>query len=141
MLGDCARDAGLSRHDFLKGLDDPQYLNALLARAVAGLEDRVFGVPLFVVDGERFWGNDRLLEGREELTQYLFNTRKNQHYFCRRCGVRAFGVGNETPMGKMYGVNLGCLEDVSEEELARVPITSVDGRSDSPEAPGFFRHL
>jgi 2-hydroxychromene-2-carboxylate isomerase len=29
-------------------------------RAAAGLEDGVFGVPLFVVDGERFWGNDRL---------------------------------------------------------------------------------
>ena len=28
--------------------------------AAAGLEDRVFGVPLFVLDGERFWGNDRL---------------------------------------------------------------------------------
>jgi 2-hydroxychromene-2-carboxylate isomerase len=34
--------------------------DALLARALAGFEERVFGVPLFVVDGERFWGNDRL---------------------------------------------------------------------------------
>jgi 2-hydroxychromene-2-carboxylate isomerase len=60
VLGACARDAGLSRDDFLKGLDDQHYRDALLARALAGLEDRVFGVPLFVVDGERFWGNDRL---------------------------------------------------------------------------------
>jgi 2-hydroxychromene-2-carboxylate isomerase len=60
VLGDCARDAGLSRDDLLKGLDDPQYRDTLLARAMTGLEDRVFGVPLFVVDGERFWGNDRL---------------------------------------------------------------------------------
>lgn len=60
VLGECARDAGLSRDDFLKSLDDPQYRNALLTRAMAGLEDRVFGVPLFVVDGQRFWGNDRL---------------------------------------------------------------------------------
>ena len=37
-----------------------KYRNAVLARAVAGLEDRVFGVPFFVVDGERFWGNDRI---------------------------------------------------------------------------------
>jgi hypothetical protein len=41
----------------------------------------------------------------------------------------------------MYGVNLGCLEDVSDEELARVPITYVDGRNDSPDAPQFFAHL
>jgi 2-hydroxychromene-2-carboxylate isomerase len=60
ILGDCARDAGLSREDFLRGLDDRRYRDALSARAMAGLEDRVFGVPLFVVEGERFWGNDRL---------------------------------------------------------------------------------
>jgi len=83
----------------------------------------------------------RLLEGESELTQYLFNTRKNFHYFCRHCGVRAFGVGNETPMGKMYGVNLGCLENVSDEELSRVPITYVDGRNDRFESPEHFSHL
>ncbi len=60
VLGDCARDAGLSRDDFLKGLDDDRYREALWSRAVAGLEERVFGVPLFIVDGQRFWGNDRL---------------------------------------------------------------------------------
>ena len=60
VLGDCARDAGLSRDDFLKGLDDECHREALLSRAVAGLEDWVFGVPLFIVDSQRFWGNDRL---------------------------------------------------------------------------------
>ena len=60
VLGDCARDAGLSRDDFVKRLDHEQYRNSLMERAVAGLEDRVFGVPFFVVDGERFWGNDRI---------------------------------------------------------------------------------
>jgi len=83
----------------------------------------------------------RLSRGQAELTLYLFNTRKNHHYFCRHCGVCAFGVGHETPIGKMYGVNLGCLEDVSDEELARVPITYVDGRSDSQDPPTFFTHL
>ena len=60
VLGDCARGAGLSRGDFLKGLDDERYREAFWSRAAAGLEDRVFGVPLFIVDGQRFWGNDRL---------------------------------------------------------------------------------
>ena len=84
----------------------------------------------------------RLLSGADELTQYLFNTRKNQHYFCKHCGVRAFGIGTETPIGKMYGINLGCLTDVSDEELSRLPITYVDGRDDKwQSAPVFFAHL
>ncbi len=69
VLGDCARDAGLSADDFLKRLDDEHYRNAVWTRAAAGLKDRVFGVPLFVVDGERFWGNDRLEFLRDALIQ------------------------------------------------------------------------
>ena len=76
------------------------------------------------------------------MTPYLFNTRKNQHYFCRHCGVRAFGVGTETPIGKMYGINLGCLENLTDEELSAVPITYVDGRHDKwQDSPQFFAHL
>jgi hypothetical protein len=95
----------------------------------------------------RFWpavakpDGFRLLSGETALTQYLFNTRKNTHYFCKHCGVRAFGVGTETPIGTMVGVNLGCLEDVPDEELARVPVTYVDGRNDRTEAPACFSHL
>ena len=47
MLGKDARDRLAERQE-------------LFRRAAGGLEDRVFGVPLFVVDGQRFWGNDRL---------------------------------------------------------------------------------
>lgn len=96
----------------------------------------------------RFWpavareGGLRLLAGQDDLTQYLFNSRKNEHYFCRHCGVRAFGIGTETPIGKMYGVNLGCLEDVSDETLSRLSIVYVDGQHDRWQAaPAFFSHL
>ena len=83
----------------------------------------------------------RLLSGESELTQYLFHSRKNHHFFCRHCGVRAFGVGTETPVGKMYGVNIGCLDGVSEEELSRIPVTCVDGMNDRFAAPVHFSHL
>ena len=84
----------------------------------------------------------RLLSGESELTQYLFNSLKNQHYFCRHCGVRPFGIGTETPIGKMYGVNLGCLIGVTEEELAGLRITYVDGMHDQwQKSPEFFSHL
>ena len=96
----------------------------------------------------RFWpavalpDQFRLLSDESELTKYVFNRKKNFHYFCRHCGVRAFGVGNDTPVGKMYGVNLGCLEDVTDEELSKIPVTYVDGRTDRWQAaPEFFAHL
>jgi len=96
----------------------------------------------------RFWpaiaraGGLRVLAGQEMLTEYVFNTKKNQHFFCKVCGVRPFGVGNETPMGKMYGVNIGCLEGVTEAELSRIPITYVDGMNNRwSEAPEHFAHL
>lgn len=96
----------------------------------------------------RFWpavaGEDgfRLLAGEGDLTKYLFNTRKNEHYFCRHCGVRAFGIGTETPIGKMHGVNLGCIDALDEEALSRLPITYVDGRADRwDSAPAFCSHL
>lgn len=95
----------------------------------------------------RFWpavakaDGFRLLSGEADLTKYLFNTRKNEHHFCKHCGVRAFGIGTETPVGVMYRVNLGCLEGVSEEELSRIPITYVDGRNDRFAAPDHFAHL
>ena len=84
----------------------------------------------------------RLLAGGEQLTKYLFHSRKNEHYFCRVCGVRAFGIGTDTPIGRMVGVNIGCLEDLSEEELARLPITYIDGLHDRwPEPPEHTAHL
>lgn len=84
----------------------------------------------------------RLLSGESALTQYLFNSRKNQHYFCKHCGVRPFGVGTETPIGKMYGVNLGCIEGISEAELASLTITRVDGMHDRWQgSPAHGAHL
>ncbi len=87
-------------------------------------------------------GGVRVLRGEQALTRYLFGSRKNEHYFCRHCGVRPFGIGTDTPIGKMYGVNLGCLEGVSEEELSRLAITCVDGMNDRwQDAPAFCGHL
>ena len=95
----------------------------------------------------RFWAavareeSFRLLAGQHKLTKYLFNTKKNEHWFCSQCGVRAFGIGTETPIGRMVGVNVGCLEDVADDVLAAVPITYVDGRHDLQGAPVHHAHL
>lgn len=82
----------------------------------------------------------RLLAGESELTRYQFGSGKNHHYFCKHCGVRPFGVGNDTPIGKMIGVNLGCL-DLDDETLSQLPIVRIDGLNDRMQTPAFFSHL
>lgn len=95
----------------------------------------------------RFWAavarreQFRLLAGAGDLVEYRFHTRRNVHCFCRHCGVRPFGIGTDTPIGEMVGVNIGCLEGLGEDELARIPITCVDGRNDRLEAPEHRAHL
>jgi hypothetical protein len=77
----------------------------------------------------------RLLEGKGELTQYLFYSMQNEHYFCKTCGVRPFGRGHNPETGEMIGVNIGCLEDVPAEELAASPIRYCDGKYDNWQNP------
>jgi len=95
----------------------------------------------------RFWAavakddGFRIISGESELTKYTFNSHNNHHYFCKHCGVRAFGVGNDTPMGKMYGVNVGCLDQLTDKELSELPITYIDGLYDKFAPPAYFSHL
>jgi hypothetical protein len=95
----------------------------------------------------RFWAavarpqQFRLLAGQGELTEYRFHTRKNQHLFCRHCGVRPFGIGNDTPVGTMIGVNIGCLEGVDEATLAGLAVSHVDGLHDRFDPPAHVAHL
>lgn len=84
----------------------------------------------------------RLLSGQSELTKYQFNSRLHEHQFCKHCGVRAFGIGNAASENRIYGINLGCLEDATPEELAAAPIVYIDGRHDNwTQAPAITSYL
>ena len=82
-----------------------------------------------------------LLSGETVLTKYLFNSKRNEHYFCKHCGVRSFGFGNTPDGERIYGVNLGCLEDATSEELAAAPIVYIDGKKDRQSAPPITNYL
>jgi 2-hydroxychromene-2-carboxylate isomerase len=67
VLKDCAEKAGLSGDDFLAALASGQYHEQVPGALQVCMEQRVFGVPTFVVNGKRFWGNDRLDAAIDEL--------------------------------------------------------------------------
>lgn len=78
----------------------------------------------------------RLLAGEAELTEYLFNKRRIHHLFCRHCGVRSFGWGDMPEFGgKIYAVNVACLDDVDPAELAAAPIVYIDGLHENWQQP------
>lgn len=51
---------GIDGADVIAAIDDPGVKDALKASVGEAIDTGVFGVPTFVVDGERFWGNERL---------------------------------------------------------------------------------
>lgn len=91
-----------------------------------------------IVTPDRF----RLLAGGDHLVEYRFNAMRHSHHFCRTCGVRPFGIGNNVPGGeRIYGINLGCL-DATPEELAAAPVTCIDGAHDRwQSAPALTSYL
>jgi hypothetical protein len=103
----------------------------------------------------RFWmafakGDDafRLLQGADVLTDYQRKVPSNPepflHFlFCSRCGVRPFTRGGFLPRfgSAFHAVNLGCLDDATDEELAAAPIHHADGRNDDWNAEARHRYL
>jgi len=66
-LVDCAEAAGLPRADFFAALQSKRWHEHVWDGFQRCAQERVFGVPTFVVDGKRFWGNDRIDFLLEEL--------------------------------------------------------------------------
>ncbi|WP_043772706.1 GFA family protein [Algiphilus aromaticivorans] len=78
----------------------------------------------------------RVLEGEEQLSVYQFGAHRIRHLFCPRCGVRPFGRAADPATGAdMAVVNLACLDDVSDAELAATPIAYLNGRDDDFQSP------
>ena len=67
-----------------------------------------------------------LLQGRENLTEYLFNKHVIRHQFCKDCGILSFAGGTAPDGSKMIAINLRCLDGI---DLSKLKIQEYDGRS------------
>ncbi len=92
----------------------------------------------------RFWkaivkaDSFRLLQGEEILTDYQFAGETGagiHHLFCGRCGVKPFGRGHMPGFGDFVAVNVACLDNATDEELAAAPVDFQDGRHNDWSSP------
>lgn len=72
----------------------------------------------------------RLLQGKEQLSIYRFNTGVAEHQFCQVCGIKPFYVPRSNPDG--MDVNLRCLKI----QPAQVKIVGFDGQNWEQNAAG-----
>jgi hypothetical protein len=73
-----------------------------------------------IVPRDRF----ELLNGRDNLTTYEFNTKVAKHIFCKTCGIHAFYVPRSDP--DKFDVNVRCLNGI---DLTTVKPRPFDGRN------------
>lgn len=78
-----------------------------------------YGYLHLIVPDDQF----KLLQGKESLTLYTFNTRTAKHFFCSVCGVKSFYKPRSHPEG--ISVNARCIDAGSIESMS---ITPFDGR-------------
>jgi hypothetical protein len=87
----------------------------------------------------------RLLQGEDALTDYQFDGSTGagiHHLFCRTCGVKPFGRGRVEGFGDFVAVNVACLDDATDEEIAEAPVEHQDGKhNDWSSMPSETRHL
>ncbi|MGD8711178.1 MAG: GFA family protein [Ectothiorhodospiraceae bacterium] len=73
----------------------------------------------------------RLLQGEDHLSRYSFGDAVT-YRFCNTCGTTPFSTGYvEAIGGDFVSVQVMCLDDATDDELAAAPVRYADGRNDA----------
>lgn len=79
-----------------------------------------YGYLHLIVPDDQF----KLLQGKESLTLYTFNTGAAKHFFCSVCGVKSFYKPRSHPEG--ISVNARCIDAGSIESMSIAPFNGRD---------------
>ena len=72
VVGEIAREVGIDPAEFAAGIQQPEIKERLRVQVDQAIAAGIFGAPAIVVDGELFWGNDRLPQIERWLEQGPF---------------------------------------------------------------------
>jgi len=83
----------------------------------------------------RWWGANvkldavRALSGEENTFVYSWGSKSIALHICKTCGIRLYGRGDIPQLGgKFFAFNVACLDDVSDEAFAAIPVRVCNGR-------------
>ena len=60
VVGEIAREVGIDPTELAAGMQQPETKERLRAQVEQAIQAGIFGAPTIIVDGEVFWGNDRI---------------------------------------------------------------------------------
>ncbi len=96
----------------------------------------------------RWWGISvkpekvRSIQGEDNTFSYQSGSAVDMRH-CKTCGLRVYGKGYVEQIGGHFvAINVACLDDVTDEELAAAPIHYSNGRdNDWMHEPGVKSYL
>ncbi|UIL54831.1 MULTISPECIES: GFA family protein [Pantoea] len=80
-----------------------------------------------------------MTRGKDQLTEYRFNSKQVGHYFCSVCGIYTFHQSRSQP--DQYGVNVACLAGISPFDFTDVPVSDGIHHPKDGGAGGVAGHL
>ncbi len=81
-------------------------------------------------------GRFKLLSGKDDLTNYQFNTATAKHLFCSVCGIKSFYVPRSHPDG--FSVNARCLDPDTIEGMTTTQINGREWEQQFPDGRGEY---
>lgn len=76
-----------------------------------------------------------LIAGEDQITRYRFGPETITHCFCARCGIKPFGRVDMGGHGSFVAVNVACLDQLTPEDLAALPVAYENGRENDWDNP------